>query len=319
MDATQVQEVLIALSFQWHAEGSNGNLRRITIEASEDLKNWRTLAQGILAKLERDGQILERNRVELPTQRVKYLRILPSDATSNSELTLSAVTGEFSTQIDPLRNWLTLAPQTSDKPEEQRYILSGKMAVDRTRIALAPNSVARVSVMYRANDGDTWLHAGQKTVYRLDTSGAVIKDEEIRFGRGIVATQWLIRQTGRSGSGLSQITALELGWVPHDLVFVARGGGPFSLAYGKSGLQPVDDGIDELLRQSKRDDQQRVEIGEATLEAARELKGERALQRSWTAGWKSWLLWAVLLLGVGLLAYLALRIGKQIDRQDLDK
>jgi len=315
LDATQVKEVLTALTFQWQADGANDNLHRINIEASEDLKNWRILTQGILAKLEHDGQILERNRVEFPAQRVKYLRVLPSDFSSNSDLTITGAKGEFSPKVDSPRNWLTLTPQTSDKPEEQRYILGGKMVVDRARITLAPNSVARVSVMFRAKDGDTWLHASQKTVYRLDTSGVVIKDDEIRFGREIAANQWLIRQTTRSGNGLSQVTALELGWIPHDLVFVARGDGPFSLAYGKNGLQPVDNGIDELLRQSKRDDPQRVEIGEATLEVARELKGERALQRSWTAGWKSWLLWAVLLLGVGLLAYLALRIGKQIGRE----
>jgi hypothetical protein len=315
LDATQVEKTLTALTFQWQSEGGNSNLRRINIETSDDLKNWRVLTQGILAKLEHDGQIFERNRVEFPAHRVKYLRILPVDSSGDAGLTLTRVDGELSAEAEPSRNWLTLTAQTSEKPGERRYVLGAKMTIDRARIALAANSVARVTILFRYKDGDSWQYAGQKTVYRLETSGTVIKDDEINFGRGIVADQWLLRQVGGSGGGLSQVSALDLGWIPHDLVFVARGPEPFTLAYGRNGLTPVDDGINELLQQTMRGNHQRVEIGEAKLESSRELRGARALQRSWTAGWKSWLLWAILLLGVGMLTYLALRIGKQIGQE----
>lgn len=312
LDASRVDEPLTALTIRWRVVHADGGLHRIQIDASDDLKSWRSLTQGILARLEHDGQVLERNRVELPRQRSKYLRIVPADPASSFSLT--GVDGEFSAQTDAPRNWLTLAPQAPAKSEEQRYILDGKMPVDRARVVLAPNSVARVLIMYRAKDGDSWLYAGQKTVYRLETSGTALRDDEIRFGRAIVARQWMVKQTAKSGGGLSQITALALGWVPHNLVFVARGDPPFRLAYGRSGLPPVDYGVDELLRQSKRDGQRRVDVGEATLGSPIEILGARALRGGWTAGWKSYLLWTVLVLGVGVLALLAVRVGRQIGR-----
>jgi len=314
VDTTKIEKALSALNFQWRAEQTNGGVYHVDIEASDDLKNWRRVTQGVLARLVHNGQVLERDRAEFAAQRAKYLRIMP--VTPAAGLTISAVRGEFSTTSDPQRNWLGLAAQPSEKPNEQRFFLNAQMAADRARLNLTENSVARVTILYRDKDGDAWQYAGQRTVYRLQAANTDIRDVEIRFGRGIVARQWMIRQTTSSGAGLSQITGLELGWQPHDLIFVARGAAPFRLAYGRYGLAPVDDGIDELLRQSKRGDAQNLKIGDAVLENPEVLSGERALQRSWTAGWKTWLLWAILLLGVVMLAYLALHVGKQVGREE---
>lgn len=314
-DVTRVQQALTALTFQWSADETTGLLHNVSIESSDDLKNWRVIAQGTLAKLKHDGQVLERNRIEFQAQRAKYLRILPNSAINGASFIVTSVEGEFTANIDPPRRWLILSPSASAKPNEQIFVSDGKMPVDRARVGLQPNSVARVTVTYQTKEGEAWILAGHKTVYLLDTPGGALRDNEIHFGRGIVASRWRVTQARQSADSSRLVTALELGWVPHDLVFVARGDAPFTLAYGRRGLQPVDFGIDELLSHSKRGDDQRVEVGQATIGPSRELQGTKALRAHWTAGWKSWLLWVVLVLGVGSLALLAARIARQVGRE----
>ena len=73
-DLTALDRALRAIEFEWQPvpDGFAGKLR---IDASDDLGSWRALvAAAPLVNLEVAGQRLQQKRVELPQQKVKYLR-----------------------------------------------------------------------------------------------------------------------------------------------------------------------------------------------------------------------------------------------------
>lgn len=310
VDASQTKEPINAVEIDLGTIAPSGFLGTLRVEQSDDLSNWRSISQGAVASLKRGDQLLEQKRITLPAQRFKYLRISWTDPAT--EQAIVGVKAELRAPTEPQRDWLKLEGKQESRPREYRYVSDSKAPVDRARVVLEKNSVARVAVLSRAKDGDPWTHRGEKTVYFLQTNAGEIQDNEIRLYQTGAAPQWLLRLVGQPNGGTA-VPVLELGWTPHDLVFVARGEAPFVLAYGRVGIGAVDFGVDELLRRSKGENAERVEIRPGVLGAAVALRGEAARSVPWYRGdWKQWLLWTVLVLGVGALAYVAMRLSKQI-------
>jgi hypothetical protein len=114
-----------------------------------------------------------------------------------------------------------------------------------------------------------------------------------------------------------------VGWVPHQLVFAARGAAPFQLVYGKRDAQPAAYAIETLvpgyreetgvtLRAAKTAETQTLNVQSAQALAPTELGGEA--RRVETIDWKRWTLWGALILGVVILAGMAWRLVKQLDK-----
>lgn len=310
VDASQTKEVIETIDVDLGTVGPNGFLGTLRVERSDDLNTWRGVTQGAIANLKRGDQLLEQKRITLPRQRFKYLRVSWTDPAIEQAVT--AVKVELRAPDEPRRDWLKLEGKQEGRTGEYRYMSDIKAPVDRVRILLDKNSVARVAVLSRAKDGDPWTHRGEKTLYFLQTDAGEIQDTEIRLNHMGSARQWLLRFVGQPNGGTAA-PDLQLGWVPHELIFVARGDAPFVLAYGRAGTATIDFGVDELLRRSKREDSERIDIRPATLGPSTALRGEAARSVPWYRGdWKQWLLWVVLVLGVGALGYVAVLLSRQI-------
>ena len=237
----------------------------------------------------------------------------PSNPTT---VRITAATAELQTQLEPRRDWAPVAGEEGDKAGEYHFRLDGKMPVDRARVILPANSVVRVTVSSRDKEGDPWELRAAKTVYLLTNAAGDVSDNEIRFNRAVPARKWRVVFDPPSKALGAADPTFELSWVPHDIVFVARGSAPFNLAYGNVGLKPAYHGVDELIRRLERDDTQRIQLQQAELGTPRTLRGEAARSVPWYRGdWKQWLLWGVLLLGVGALGFVALRLLKQLKAE----
>jgi hypothetical protein len=131
-------------------------------------------------------------------------------------------------------------------------------------------------------------------------------DAEIAGAR---SRYWMLRVDTRAGGlgGPSRLPRLHAGWLPARLLFVARGGGPFELAYGNpraefNGLriESVVPGYDPL----RNTDYPQASAGEP-----HPLGGDRRL--GVPIDWKTWILWAVLVGGVTALGGMAWRLMRQ--------
>ncbi len=313
IDAGATKDPLGAIEVDWDKNSASDFIGTLQAERSEDLKTWQSMGRGAIAALAREGHALAQRRIEFTPRRAKYIRLSWLEPTSTVRLTQAR--GELRTRAEPQRDWFS-ASIADTKPEsgEYRFDAKGWMPIDRARVVLPANGVARVAILSRDKDGDPWRLRGQKVVFNVTEGARAIHEDEIDVGRA-GARQWLLR-LDRHGGGLgADSPRLELGWVPDELIFVARGNAPFTLAYGNARAQPVEFGVDTLVRSVTLGDQQKVSTAPARLGARTTLRGEGALTLSWYRGdWKQWVLWAVLLFGVAVLGYVALRLVRALNR-----
>ena len=212
----------------------------MTLEASDDLRQWTTLASGVsVLRLAAGGERLEQLRIEFPARKVKYLRLTwPGRGTPLELAGVAVEPGE--TIVDAPRQWHEVpGAAVKDKPGEFEFDLGGQLPVDRLRVALPqPNTVAVIEVLARATPADPWRPVTRTTVFRLNREGEELKSPDIAIG-GAADRYWLVKVDPRGGGIGGGQLALGAGWVPHRLVFAARGAAPFQLAYGSRDAKPA--------------------------------------------------------------------------------
>jgi hypothetical protein len=134
--------------------------------------------------------------------------------------------------------------------------------------------------------------------------------------------EWLLRVDQRGGGLGSGTPVMHAGWIPHQIVFAARGEPPFQLAYGNRQAKPAAFGIETLIpgyredgaqkiRAAKPGAQQTISVREAQAQAQTELGGEA--RREDQVDWKRWSLWGALGVGVLLLGLMAWRLTRQMN------
>ncbi|MGB6489623.1 MAG: DUF3999 family protein [Steroidobacteraceae bacterium] len=134
---------------------------------------------------------------------------------------------------------------------------------------------------------------------------------ELRWGK----QHWRVR-TSEAGGGVGEgVPRLEVSWIPSKVVFLARGKSPFKLLYGNADAPSLALTPDAILNPMGSQDVSRSGLlpGRATLEAGLLLGGPMRLKPAAASpDWRRWILWAVLLLGVGVLAVMAWRLFKPL-------
>jgi hypothetical protein len=184
-----------------------------------------------------------------------------------------------------------------------------------------------VELLARDRADQPWRFVTRGVAYRLRQGGGEIASPELTLGP-TTDRYWLLRIDQRGGGVGSGVPGLEAGWVPHRLVFAARGKPPFQLAYGNREAKPASLAISTLIpgykedadpsiRAAKTGVQQTVNVKSVQALAQQELGGEA--RREETVDWKRWSLWAALILGVLMLGAMAWRLTRQLNAQDAQR
>jgi hypothetical protein len=190
---------------------------------------------------------------------------------------------------------------------EFEYDLGARVPVDRVNLELPDaNTVVDVELLSRAYVSDAWHTVRRCGFYRLKSDG-----EELRNGPVAVALNthrhWLLRTNPKSGGLGSVAPHLVVEWVPHEVVFVARGAGPFYVAYGNATAGSAAVSLAVLPKN--------VSIASASLSEPEALGGDaRLTPPPEPYAWKAALLWVVLIAGAALLAWMAFRLSKDFSR-----
>ena len=327
VDLTALDRALRAVEFEWRPvpDGFAGKLR---VDASDDLGSWRNLvAAAPLVNLEVAGQRLQQRRVELPQQKVKYLRLswVPQ-GTSAAFPDLVTANGEpVEKMVEAAREWMQVEPEKGEKPGEYLFDLRGHHPIDRVRLHLPePNTIAQVELLTRDKSDQPWRPLSRSAFYRLRRGETEIASPELTVGLS-TDRYWLLRVDQRGGGIGTGSPKLEAGWVPHSLVFAARGAPPFQLAYGNRDAKPAGYPIETLIpgyrdadapriRAAKAGAQQTINVSSARSLEQQVLGGEARLEEA--VDWKRWSLWGALILGVVILGAMAWRLARQIDTGD---
>jgi hypothetical protein len=324
VDLTKLDSALHAIELGWQPV-RDGFAAKLRIDASDDLGSWRTLVSAApLVDLEVAGQRLQQKRIELPRQKVKYLRLswVPQGTGAGLPELASASGEPVDKTIEAAREWFLADSARGEKPGEYLFDMRGHQPIDRVRLHLPdPNTVAQVELLARDRSEQPWHPVTRGVAYRLRRDGSEITSPELALG---VTTDryWLLRVDQRGGGVGSGAPKLEAGWVPHTLVFAARGEPPFQLAYGNREAKPAGYPIETLIpgyrdasgpriRAAKAGAQQTINVASARALEQQKLGGEARLKEA--IDWKRWSLWGTLVLGVLILGAMAWRLMRQLD------
>ncbi len=316
LDTSALGEPLVALTANWSTL-PRGVGMRVRLEASDDLANWRTVVSDVpLIDLEYEGRHLRRDRIEMPATRAKYLRL--SWAASQPPLNLAGVTGEFVARtVDPPVQWTEVGGVAVPGHEgDCEFDLKAAFPVERVVIALPEqNTVVPAQLSARAAPQDPV--AGSR-IERPVSPASGRRRSELAAAPGEWRLASLLAPSrrskrGRPGRGSA---AMRAGWLPQHIVFAARGGSPFVLAYGSSTALSNALSIQTLVPGYDTPAAPAIAVARPQSTNVEALGGAERLTRPIDA--KRWLLWSTLVLGVVVLGWMAWRLSRQMSASGVD-
>src|SRR4029434_2346674 len=146
-----------------------------------------------------------------------------------------------------------LALGRAEKPGEYVFDAGGYFPIDRARLHLPePNTVVQEELFARNRGDQPWRQVTRGVAYRLRRGEGEVTSPELTMGT-TTDRYWLVRVDERGGGLGTGVPKLEIGWVPHQLVFAARGAPPFQLAYGKRDAKPAAYPIESLIPDYRED------------------------------------------------------------------
>ncbi|MBE9516481.1 MAG: DUF3999 domain-containing protein [Proteobacteria bacterium] len=300
------------LMLEWSsAKGSF--ITELKIEASDDLINWRATAiSSVLANMSFDGNNLSRNTIKIGQDTGKYLRIgwekgkyLPA---------IDKMTAAFKTQeTKRQRSWHELVPVKSKDENIYEFELPGWMPLDQIKVVLPEdNSATSVNFESRPDSKASWRSRGGKLVYRLSLEGKSIVDDTV----GVSTSRdryWRIRIPDAEIAIGGTAPKLVLGWQAERVRFLARGATDYLLAL--SIQTDINNGrrYDTLLAEiNNGNGDDIVPVKAEPTETIKQLSAADEVETMDRGDIKNWILWAVLLFGVAVLGFMAMRLSRQI-------
>ncbi|MBZ9663769.1 DUF3999 domain-containing protein [Pseudomonas sp. LMG 31766] len=299
LDASAIDAPLVRLNLDW--SGAEDGFQRFSIEASDDLQHWRSWGEGQMARLSFADERIDQRRVELPGQRARYLRLLWSNPLQAPQLQAVTLRSQRLThQAAPLVWSEPLSAQTSVEGQYQ-WQLPLSLPLERLRVELEQsNTLAPLRFEARSSDQGAWRQLVSGVLYRLPEAGREVVNDALTLP-GWPVRQLRMQVDARGGGLGGDMPRMQVALRATQLVFLARGEPPYRLALGNPNAPSAALPLHTLIPgyQAER----LAILGRAEL--AEPLAASVESQAGPSQDWQRWGLWAVLLVGVGLLAAMA--------------
>ncbi|WP_253511968.1 DUF3999 domain-containing protein [Pseudomonas rhodesiae] len=301
LDASAIKAPLQQLSLDWSLEQEG--FQRFTIEASDDLQHWESWGDGQVARLSFADQRVEQHDVSLPGQSARYLRLLWQGQAAPVLTSAKLVSATRSSLPQPLV-WSPPLAGARLGAGEYSWQLPAGLSAERMRIELSqPNTLAPVNVSGRRDSQQSWQPLSSGLLYRLTQNGHDVVQDELPLP-GQVLNQIRLQVDERGGGLGAQAPALRYAVRATQVVFLARGEPPFTLALGNTTVKAASLPLSTLIPDYSAErlnalGQARV-AGEAVVKPAVVVVAPEVGR-----DWKKLGLWAVLLLGVAVLGAMA--------------
>ncbi len=307
VDARELTLPVVALVLHWQ-DGEPEFSGDIRVESSDDLGTWQVLTSDApVVNLRTTTAQLVQSRLELPATKTKFWRL--TWVGKSAPFALTSVVAEITPdKQDAARSGLIVSgAPVSGKHDEFSFDLGARLPVNRINIELPEsNSVAKIQLLSRKHPTDAWRPITQGEFYRVKNGDSERRNDAVLIPQNS-DRYWLARLDQPNGSIRDGAPKLEATWNVEDVVFLARGGGPFLLAYGNGSAGAANASLSSLLTG--------VIVLPAHAGAPQSLGGvARLLPPPRGFPWKLTVLWGVLGIGVGLLAWMAYRLSRELGR-----
>lgn len=314
LDARGLRAPIVALRVQLEPGGAN-YVARIGVEQSRDLAEFQRLPtrSDAIARMDYLGQHIEQDRVEVQATG-PFLRLSVPEGHFPARVT--AVRAELAAAeiAPPAQQLLVQGRRLQGEPGVYEFELGGALPIERVAVELPEeNTLVQAQLEARASATSAFEQRFSGPLYRLAQPGGEVRSAPIELG-GARRRSLRLRVAAAGGGLGAQLPSLRVEYVPDQLLFIARGSGPFQLAYGQHATRASTFSASELraaagVRAGTALAPQTVQLAQP-----RELAGQKALTPPPPAPpIKKYLLWTVLIAAACVVVALALRAIRQLE------
>ena len=310
IDASKIDSPIAAMTPQWRQAPDN-YVGTVRIEAGDDLKEWRPLLSGApLAFLTQGQARLVQDSYRFAPTRSKYFRVILSPkAPEMIGLNAEAPSERAETRRQSLR----VAGRAGANAGEIEFDLGLRAPVDRIRVVVPqPNALAPVRLDVRPDPRGEWRPVVSTVAYRIVRDGQELASPAVPVAPN-PSPRWRAVVDQASGGFGSALPELEVSWPARNLVFLARGAGPYLLAFGRREAQAAQLPLATLVPGYRDGDETAFPIAEiGALRTAPPPAPSIMPQLLGDLDPKKFGLWAALIIGVLVLALMAWRLSRQM-------
>ncbi len=301
-------------SIDFKIGGNNkGYAKNIKLESSNDLNNWSPLVRNAsLTELEYGNYTLNKKRVEMPNKKIKYIRFSWLD--DAEELFIDSIKANFSKNNIRSNKKIWANAKLKNHDVEQNtyeFDVGGIFNIEQINVELPEdNTLIDVIIQSRQNKDSKWSYQYQGVFYKLNVNDTEVTREPVNINLS-KHRYWRVKLLSTDGIGKLEPN-FRFSWRANELYFLARGEGPFLLAYGNAHASISDQKSSKLLKiLDKNNRGEMIETAFTGQEII--LKGDSALKIEKELPWQRILLWLVLIIGVLVIAIMAFRLIKQME------
>ena len=287
------------------------------VEIADDLQHWVTVARNVkLAHLITSEATVKHNKIKLSQFKKKFYRITirgeHRPAIKSAEL-------KIKNKLDQAYEATHQINGIYDEDNKRRiyYELFAKIPKKRIQILMQEdNVIAKCNIFSRDNEDQNWRKRGSGVIYNIKNDGETLMRDTINLD---VSSDryWRIDVLTRGSGFEQQLPQIKFFWQPHLLTFMARGEGPFMLAYGsaKYATQPPNQ---DLFFQNVKNGNTDLLIGKPSkVKEGKVMGGENVLKEDLIkVNSKTITLWGVLVIGSLLLLMMAYSLLKNYSTND---
>ncbi|MDR2095564.1 MAG: DUF3999 domain-containing protein [Treponema sp.] len=264
------------------------------IHYSTDLVNW-TLFTRKQTLSYYGGSGASRDSLELPLDAFRYL--LLSFSLPTPELLSAEARFKAQPRNTPGRDLRVVGERSADK-KKVAYTIRGYFPLICADWLLPQPDSIQVTVKNRFKLNEDWNYAGSLTIFQYLGGGSVRKNSPLETSSP--APYWEIEAAG--SQSFASVPDMLVNYEIREIVFLARGPGPWKAAYGNS-LCPPDSTLDiaglSVFESAGLTGEETYEPGSRKSRGSKRDYGEFAL-------------WSILIIAALLLSFLAFTIAKNI-------
>ncbi|MDR1176005.1 MAG: DUF3999 domain-containing protein [Treponema sp.] len=276
----------------------------VRIYSSADLARWREFEKRqTLAWFGGGGA--GRELLELPRRDTRYL-LLQFDKPNLPPRNITALFDPV--EIPPMTREKIIVGEWRGKDKRiADYFTGGFYPLTAIDFPLSQADSLEVHLKNKFTKEDVWSFAARTNLFRISGgTGEIRTSEALHIDSS--APYWELEAAG--DVAFSSLPGCTIHWAVYELVFLGRGGGPWTLAWGNRSYGPPAEGDLKLPESAGPEIETARSLGEPEYRPRTE-----AVKPRFGEKWGQFLLWIILILAVILLSGLALYIARVMKKE----
>jgi len=288
---------------------------RVMLEASDDLQHWVPVTDAALSWLvNSQGGRVQKNRIEFAPRSFRYARL---SWLEGKPVEFAAISADWVTELRAPAQWDSLVLQPTPGRSGEDLVYAAPLAIPVASVGLVfqgqnivlPAAIGQYRDLQQRQAGEArgpdLRTVTSATFYRLTQNGQQRESGDVEVAP-THASQWVLRPQAK----LAERPGLRLRWQAGTIVFLAGGRGPYTLAFGRNGVQPAYLPLAQVAPGFSRGELATLEL--ATAGAPVQQHAPEAVAGDGNASGHAAWLWALLLCGVAALGFMAWRLVRQL-------